>query len=64
MLSGGGGVWTGKEVQRVLGFLNFLRDFIPLYANIVGLLEKWRSARVILDGEWEKSGVRAAFERV
>ena len=42
---------TGKEVQRVLGFLNFLRDFIPLYANIVGPLEKWRSARVISDGE-------------
>ena len=55
--------WTGKEVQRVLGFLNFLRDFIPLYANIVGLLEKWRSARVISDGEWEKSGAREAFER-
>ena len=54
---------TGKEVQRVLGFLNFLRDFIPLYANIVGLLEKWRSVRVISDGEWEKSGARAAFER-
>ena len=54
---------TGKEVQRVLGFLNFLRDFIPLYANIVGLLEKWRSARVISDGEWEKSGAREAFER-
>ena len=55
--------WTGKEVQRVLGFLNFLRDFIPLYANIVGPLEKWRSARVISDGEWEKSGVREAFKR-
>ena len=54
---------TGKEVQRVLGFLNFLRDFIPLYANIVGPLEKWRSARVISDGEWEKSGAREAFER-
>ena len=54
---------TGKEVQRVLGFLNFLRDFIPLYANIVGPLKKWRSARVISDGEWEKSGVREAFER-
>ena len=47
----------------MLGFLNFLRDFIPLYANIVGPLEKWRSARVISDGEWEKSGAREAFER-
>ena len=30
----------GKEVQSVLGFANFLQDFIPLYANIVGPLKK------------------------
>ena len=26
---------TGKEVQKVLGFVNFLRDFIPLYSCVV-----------------------------
>ena len=56
-------IYEEATVQRVLEFLNFLRDFIPLYANIVGPLEKWRSARVISDGEWEKSGAREAFER-
>ena len=30
---------TGKEVQKVLGFVNFLWDFIPLYSCVVGLLE-------------------------
>ena len=30
---------TGKEVQKVLGFVNFLRDFIPLYSCVVGPLK-------------------------
>ena len=33
---------TGKEVQKVLGFVNFLRDFIPLYSCVVGPLEGLR----------------------
>ena len=37
----------GKEVQSVLGFANFLQDFIPLYANIVGPLKKLRSVKKI-----------------
>ena len=47
---------TGKEVQKVLRYLNFLRDFIPLYANIVGLMEGLRSAKVILNDLWKESG--------
>ena len=53
---------TGKEVQKVLGYLNFLRDFIPLYANIVGLMEGLRSAKVILNDLWKESGGEGAFE--
>ena len=53
---------TGKEVQKVLGYLNFLRDFIPLYANIVGLMEGLRSAKVILNNLWKESGGEGAFE--
>ena len=30
---------TGKEVQKVLGYLNFLRDFIP---SMLTLLARWR----------------------
>ena len=47
---------TGKEVQKVLGYLNFLRDFIPLYANIVGPMEGLRSAKVISNDLWKESG--------
>ena len=36
---------TGKEVQKVLGFVNFLRDFIPLYSCVVGPLEGSSSHR-------------------
>ena len=53
---------TGKEVQKVLGYLNFLRDFIPLYANIVGLMEGLRSTKVILNDLWKESGGEGAFE--
>ena len=53
---------TGKEVQKVLGYLNFLRDFIPLYANIVDLMEGLRSAKVILNNLWKESGGEGVFE--
>ena len=53
---------TGKEVQKVLGYLNFLRDFIPLYANIVGLMEGLRSVKVILNNLWKESGGEGVFE--
>ena len=53
---------TGKEVQKVLGYLNFLRDFIPLYANIVGPMEGLRSAKVISNNLWKESGGEGVFE--
>ena len=52
----------GKEVQSVLGFANFLQDFIPLYANIVGPLEKLRAVKKISEEDWESSGGKKAFE--
>ena len=53
---------TGKEVQQVLGFVNFLRDFIPLYACVVGPLEKLRSVKVIDDALWFSSAASEAFD--
>ena len=37
---------TGKEVQKVLGFVNFLRDFIPLYSCVVGPLKGFADSRI------------------
>jgi hypothetical protein len=31
---------SGKQVELFLGLLNFLRDYIPIYSDLVGLLEK------------------------
>ena len=38
---------TGKQVQQVLGFVNFLQNFIPLFTNVVGPLEALRSLREV-----------------
>ena len=38
---------TGKQVEWMLGFFNFLRDFIPNFASIAALLEKLRKLRKI-----------------
>ena len=46
----------------MLGFANFLQDFIPLYANIVGPLKKLRSVKKISEEDWESSGGKKAFE--
>ena len=53
---------TGKEVQKVLGFVNFLRDFIPLYSCVVGPLEGLRSTKKIDNDLWLSSGGKKAFE--
>ena len=45
----------------MLGFANFLRDFIPLYANIVGPLKKLRSVKKISEEDWESSGGSIVF---
>lgn len=42
----------GKDVEALLGFVNYLRDFIPLYAYIVGPLEKLRKVKRIIKEVW------------
>ena len=53
---------TGKEVQSLLGFTNFLRNYIPLYSCVFGPIEKLRNVKKISDEEWESSGAKDAFE--
>jgi transposase InsO family protein len=36
---------SGKEIQRMLGFTNFLRDYIPDYAQLAHPLDGLRSAK-------------------
>ena len=55
---------TGKGVQAILGFINFLRDYIPLYASLAAPLESLRNTKVITEKLWEESGAREAFERL
>ena len=50
---------SGKDVQSILGFANFLRDFIPLYACVVGPLEKLRKCEKISDKMWRGEPERA-----
>ena len=38
---------TGKQVEQMLGFFNFLRNFIPNFASIAVSLEKLRKLRKI-----------------
>ena len=52
----------GKEVQKVLGFVNFLRDFIPLYSCVVGPLKGLRSTKKINNDLWLSSGGKKAFD--
>ena len=55
---------SGKDVQAVLGFLNFLRDFIPLYACVAALLEALRNTKKISMKLWVESGAKEAFEKL
>ena len=43
---------TGKQMMSFLGFTNYLRDYIPLYASIVAPLEPLRRCKVIGPNEW------------
>jgi hypothetical protein len=38
---------TGKQVKSLLGFLNFVKDFILSYADLLGLIEKIRKMKKI-----------------
>ena len=53
---------TGKEVASLLGFVNFLRSYIPLYSVLFAPLEGLRKMRTISDKLWEESGAKSAFE--
>ena len=53
---------TGKEVQSLLGFTNFLRNYIPSYSCVFGPIEKLRNMKKISVEEWESSGAKDAFE--
>ena len=53
---------SGKDVQAILGFVNFLRDFIPLYASLAAPLEALRKTKKITPELWKKSGGEKAFE--
>ena len=55
---------SGKDVQAVLGFLNFLRDFIPLYACVAAPLEALRNTKKISMKLWVESGAKEAFEKL
>jgi len=43
----------GEQVAVLLGFTNFLREYIPMYAMIVGPLEQLRKHERISDQDWE-----------
>lgn len=43
---------TGKEIERFLGFTNYLRDFIPMYAELAAPMEKLRKFKV-LGAAWD-----------
>ena len=53
---------NGKQIQRILGFVNSLQDFIPLFANMVGPLEVLRSCRKISEETWVLLGGKSAFK--
>ena len=48
----------------MLGFVNFLRDFIPLYASLAAPLEKLRNTKKISAELWKESGAEEAFEKL
>ena len=49
---------SGKDIERLLGFLNYLRDYIPLYAAIAAPLEGLRKLKVLGD-RWTPECVAA-----
>ncbi|KAK4516426.1 COP9 signalosome catalytic subunit rri1 [Mucor velutinosus] len=43
---------TGTDVQRFLGLVNYMRDYIPKAAALMAPLDKIRNAKVITEKEW------------
>jgi hypothetical protein len=51
---------TGKQIMAYLGFVNYLREYIPLYSKTASPLEKLRKTKVITDDDWSPE-CEAAF---
>jgi hypothetical protein len=54
---------TGKQMDSLLGFTNFIRDFIPLYALVTGPLEKLRKEKHITNAMWKEEH-ETAFQTI
>ena len=54
---------TGKAMESFLGFVNFLRDYVPNFALIAGPLEKLRKVKRIGEKEWTDE-VQGAWDKV
>ena len=50
---------TGKDIERFLGFTNYLRDHIPNYAHLAAPLESLRKVRKITPQQWDRRCVTA-----
>jgi transposase InsO family protein len=51
---------TGKQIMAYLGFVNYLREYIPLYSKTASPLEKLRKTKTITDDIWTPA-CEAAF---
>ena len=54
---------SGPQMEAFMGFVNYLRDFIPFYACVVGPLEKLRKCKVIDEERW-RGEPEDAFNRL
>ena len=54
---------TGKAMESFLGFVNFLRDYVPNFALIAGSLEKLRKVKRIGEKEWTDE-VQGAWDKL
>jgi RNase H-like domain found in reverse transcriptase/Reverse transcriptase (RNA-dependent DNA polymerase)/Integrase core domain/Chromo (CHRromatin Organisation MOdifier) domain/Integrase zinc binding domain len=50
---------TGKQMESLLGFVNFIREYIPMYSMLLGPLEKLRKLKKIEDSNWGEEQQRA-----
>jgi len=45
---------TGKQIMTFLGFVNYLRDYIPNMSQFAAPLDKLRNLKIISDKDWTK----------
>jgi RNase H-like domain found in reverse transcriptase/Reverse transcriptase (RNA-dependent DNA polymerase)/Integrase zinc binding domain len=43
---------TGKQVMALMGFVNFMRDYVPLMASVAAPIEPLRSKAKITQADW------------